>query len=198
MKKIFFYFALLLIFFQNSFSQNNSNYPEFNAQRENITRKGMFVLGGWSVANVAYSGVQYYNTTGTEKYFNQMNVMWNSFNIIIVGGSLLAKGKTDMNFNQTMRFQMNTEKTFIANAALDLVYSTVGLYLTERSKSEIKNHDKFMGWGESLMVQGGFLFLFDSAMYAIHTRHGKKHLYPLFDKMSVSTSGIGIKIGMQL
>jgi hypothetical protein len=174
------------------------DFNEFNKKREKISRNGMYVLGGWAVGNMAYSGVQYYRTEGTEKYFNQMNVIWNSVNLVLAGGSLLARPKSDLDFNKTMRFQMNTEKMFLANAALDLVYSSAGVYLMERAKTTPKNYYKFNGWGQSLVLQGGFLFLFDSAMYVIHTRHGKKKLYPLFDKMTISTSGLGLKIGMQL
>jgi hypothetical protein len=198
MKRI--YITLLLLASTTAVSAQTAmpDFTDFNAKREKISRNGMYVLGGWAVANIGYSGVQYYNTSGTEKYFNQMNVIWNSVNLVLAGGSLLAKPKNNMDFNKTMRFQMNTEKMFLANGALDLVYASAGLYLMERAKTDEKNYDKFTGWGQSLIVQGGFLCLFDATMYVIHSRHGKKKLYPLFDKVSISTSGLGLKIGLQL
>jgi hypothetical protein len=192
---------LLLLLASETFSQTPSdtqNFTEFNAKRDKITRNGMYVLGGWALANMVYSGSQYYQSEGTTEYFHQMNVIWNSVNVALVGGSLLAKAKNDLDFNQTMRFQMNTEKMFIANAALDLVYTSAGLYLTERAKTEPKNYYKYNGWGQSLMLQGGFLFLFDSTMYGLQNTHGKRKLYPLFNKVSITTSGLGLRIGVQL
>lgn len=195
---LFIILFLLMLLTGSIFAQNNPDFNTFNQEREKITRKGMYVLGGWAVANMAFSGIQYYNTDGTESRFHQMNVIWNTVNVALVGGSLLAKAKTDLDFNQTMRFQMNTEKMFIANAALDLAYSTAGLYLMERAKHEPKNYYKFNGWGQSLIVQGGFLFLFDSVMYGIHNSHGKRKLYPLFNKVTINTSGLGLRVGIQL
>jgi hypothetical protein len=190
--------ALLLAAF-SSFSQPlQPDFNEFNARREKISRNGMYVLGGWSVANMGVSGAMYFNSKGTEKYFHQMNVIWNTVNVAIVGGSLLARNKKDLDYNQTMRFQMNTEKMFLANAALDLVYSSAGLYLMERAKNDEKRYDKFTGWGQSLIIQGGFLFLFDAAMYGVHNSHAKRKLYPLMEKVSISSSGLGLRIGIQI
>jgi hypothetical protein len=121
--------------------------------------------------------------------------MW--VNVIIVAASLLPKEKNDLDLNKTLQWQSNTESTYIANAALDLLYSSVGLYLTERAKNDFKQHEKFKGWGNSLILQGGFLFLFDTSMYVIHKKNGKK-LYKMMDKVSIGTSGLGFRIGYQL
>jgi hypothetical protein len=198
MKKL----ALLLLFISFSsalFAQlpDSTQLFEFNKSRNRKTTRGLQVLGGWAAVNIAASGAMYFNTTGTDQYFHQMNVMWNGVNALIVAASLLPKEKNSLDLKKTIQWQSNTEATFIANAALDLVYSSTGLYLTERAKNDPKNHDKFKGWGNSLILQGGFLFAFDTVMFIVHKRNGKK-LYNMMDKVSIGTSGLGFKVGIQL
>lgn len=197
MKKLLTCF-LLCAFSQAVFSQAPSanDLFEFNKSRNRKTSRGLKVLGGWAVANMATSGILYYNTEGTDRYFHQMNVMWNGVNALIVAASLLPKEKNDLGLNKTLRWQSNTEATYVAGAALDLLYSSAGLYLTERAKTDPKQHDRFKGWGNSLILQGGFLFLFDTSMYVVHKRNGRK-LYNMLDKITIGTSGLGLKAGVQ-
>lgn len=169
----------------------------FNQSRNTITSRGLKILGGWAVANVAASSCLYFNTTGSDRAFNQMNVLFNGVNVLIAGASLLPKQKNDLSLERTLQWQSNTESTYIANAALDLLYSSVGLYLTEKAKNDARNHDRWNGWGDALIMNGCFLFLFDTTMFTLHKRNGKK-LYRMMDKVSVGTSGLGIHIGLQL
>jgi hypothetical protein len=198
MKKILL-FNLVIFSSYFSFSQSltKNDLYEFNKSRNKKTSRGLKVLGGWAVGNIALSGIMYFNTKGTDRYFHQMNVMWNGVNTLIVVGSLLPKEKNDLDLNKTLKWQSNTEATYIANAALDLLYSSTGLYLTERAKNDTKQHDRFKGWGNSLIIQGGFLFLFDTSMYIIHKKNGKK-LYKMMEKVDIGTSGLGLRIGIHL
>ncbi|MGZ4078924.1 MAG: DUF6992 family protein, partial [Bacteroidia bacterium] len=97
----------------------------------------------------------------------------------------------------TLQWQSNTESVYLASAALDLLYSSLGLYLTEKAKSDFSNHDKWKGWGNSLIYNGGFLFLFDTSMFIIHKHNGKK-LYNMMEKVNISAGGAGLKITMHL
>jgi hypothetical protein len=194
-------FTLLLLcsFSVCLFSQSSDSTAlfEFNRSRNKKTTRGLQVLGGWAAANIATSGIMYYNTKGTDRYFHQMNVMWNGVNAIIVVASLLPKDRNDLDMKKSLQWQSNTEATFITSAALDILYSSAGLYLTERARNEPKNHDKFKGWGNSLIMQGGFLFILDTAVYVVHKRNGKK-LYNMMDRVTFGTSGLGFKVGIQL
>jgi hypothetical protein len=197
MKKYLFAIVLLIAFLNPAHAQTNPNLVDFNKSRNHKTTAGLKVLGGWALANIAASGYFYYHTTGSDKYFNQMNVMWNSANVLIVAASLLPKQKNDLDLTKTLQWQSNTEATYIASAALDLLYSSVGLYLTEKAKNDLEHRDKFNGFGNSLIMQGGFLFLFDTSMFIIHKKNGKK-LYKMMDNVTVSTSGLGLRIGIHL
>ena len=198
MKNIFTAVVLFAIY-NSSLAQTTVNSPlfDFNKSRNYRTEKGLDVLGIWALGNVATSSYLYYHSTGSDKYFNQMNVMWNGANTLIVVASLLPKQKNNINLTKTLQWQSNTESVYIASAALDLLYSSVGLYLTEKAKSDLVNRDKWNGWGNSLIYNGGFLFLFDTSMFIIHKHNGKK-LYNMMDKVNVSTSGLGLKITMHI
>lgn len=170
---------------------------EFNKSRNTKTANGLKILGGWALANIATSSYLYYNTKGTDEYFHQMNVMWNGVNTVIVAASLLPKQKNNLNLNKTLQWQSNTETTYMTSAALDLLYASAGLYMTEKAKNDFKNHDKWKGWGNSLVYNGGFLFGFDTAMYILHKRNGKK-LYNLMEKVDFGTSGLGLHVTVHI
>jgi hypothetical protein len=198
MKNIITLFMLFIIC-NSALAQAPSNSPlfDFNKSRNHKTERGLDVLGVWALGNVATSSYFYYHTTGSDKYFNQMNIMWNGANTLIVVASLLPKQKNDLDLTKTLQWQSNTESVYIASAALDLLYSSVGLYLTEKAKNDFANRDKWNGWGNSLVYNGGFLFLFDTSMFIVHKHNGKK-LFKMMDKVNVSTSGLGLKISMHL
>jgi hypothetical protein len=198
MKKIFVLFISLVMCY-SAYAQTTENSPlyNFNKSRNFRTEKGLDVLGVWAIGNLATSSYLYYHSTGSDKYFNQMNVMWNGANTLIVVASLLPKQKNDMDLTKTLQWQSNTESVYLASAALDLLYSSVGLYLTEKAKSDFSNRDKWNGWGNSLIYNGGFLFLFDTSMFIVHKHNGKK-LYNMMEKVTISTSGTGLKITMHL
>ncbi|MFL5763237.1 MAG: DUF6992 family protein [Bacteroidia bacterium] len=191
------YLSLLLLcsMLTTCFAQNpaSSDLVEFNKSRNKKTSKGLKVLGVWAIANIGTSAYFYGNTKGVDKSFHEMNMMWNGVNTLIVAASLLPKEKNDLNLSKTLNWQSNTEATYIASAALDLLYSTAGLYLAERGRHE--QHDRFTGYGNSLTYNGAFLFLFDTGMYVIHKRNGKK-LYRMMDKVSVSAGPAGLGMRM--
>lgn len=197
MKKIVTLFIAFGLLAKINYSQTNPALVEFNKSRNLRTTRALKVLGAWSSANIAASGYGYYHSSESDKYFNQMNVIWNGVNAVIVAASLLPKQDNDLNFQKSVKSQSNVEAIYIANAGLDLVYASFGLFLTEKANTNLINRDKFNGWGNSLIMQGGFLFLLDTSMFIIHKKNGKK-LYKMLDKFTISTSGIGMKIRLQL
>jgi hypothetical protein len=46
-----------------------------------------------------------------------------------------------------------------------------GLFLWQLGDEYPARADQFAGWGASIAVQGGFLMLFDLAMYFAHSRN---------------------------
>jgi hypothetical protein len=176
------FFTFLVIYFLAStsvFSQSNTiNLPQINTKRLSLQKNSMYVLAGWSVANFAYSGATL--ATGVEngenKYFHQFNIYWNTVNFALAGSSLLfAKKNTDLNYSQTLKAFHSTESLFLLNTGIDVGYMATGLYLRERAKNstDTKSTNQLLGYGKSLILQGGFLFVFDLTAYALNKRQSK-------------------------
>ena len=180
-----------------AFSQQQTDLDIFNRQRNKITKNGMFVLSGWSAANLIYSGIATSQAHGTNLYFHQMNVMWGSINLGLAAlGYLGLKNKDGMSLVQSLKQQAGIEKTYLLNLGLDVAYVTAGLYLKERSKSR-DNPQKLKGYGESIILQGAALFALDAVMFTAHNMHGKK-LYKLIDKTQIGITGNGLGLVVKL
>lgn len=185
------YLALLLVFLLLGISvhaQSSQGLLAFNAERLQLTRGGMGILGGWAVANMGFSGIQYFRTTGATRSFHQMNVMWNVVNLgLAVPGYLGASpGNADsLSLGETIHAQHQIEKILLVNAGLDVGYIMTGFFLREKSKTATKRNDMFKGFGNSLLLQGSFLLLFDSVFYLVQHRHGQASLSPILAHLSV-------------
>lgn len=188
------FYLLLFCIPYHSFAQP---LQEFNGERETINKKLMIGLGSWATANFVASGIGWAATSPNSeaRYFHQMNVMWNTVNIALaIPGYIKAKkSRSTLTFAETVRKQHQTEKIFLINTGLDVGYIASGLILRSEAKSNLEKQDQFNGYGNSLLMQGGFLFLFDLTAYAIHNRHSKKSLDNLLNSIEMSNNGIGFK-----
>lgn len=165
-----------------------SDLIEFNQQRENITRTGMYVLGTWAVANIASGTVGYYRGSGENRYFHQMNAFWNTVNLGIAGYSLLKSPALHETLSSTLSEQSSIEKMLLFNAALDAGYMMTGFYLRERAKNN-SNPERLRGYGNSLLLQGGFLMAFDWALYLVLNNHAKS-LHPIIEGLSFTGNAL--------
>jgi hypothetical protein len=185
MQKIIFLLVLISASF-NSHAQQ-TNLAKFEKERVRYSKNSMMVLGGWSVANIVVSGIATNTRNKEMRYFHQMNVMWGGINLAIAGLGYWGAGKEKIN-NPTMeavlKHQNKIEKTYLINAGLDVVYIGSGLLMNQLSDNQ-KNPEKFKGYGNSIMLQGGFLLLYDAIIYAIHRKHGKE-LKGLVDKVQLN------------
>lgn len=166
----------------------------FNDQRLQRQKTGMLVLGGWAVANIAGGLALSTQREGSEKYFHQMNAGWNIINLGIAGLGYLTALKVDpssLSLYESIQEQHKFQKILLLNAGLDVGYVLGGLYLTERSKNTIKNPDRLKGFGQAIMLQGAFLFVFDLVNYAIHALDNPK-LEPLIGSLQLGKNGLGI------
>jgi hypothetical protein len=164
----------------------------FEQQRLNINKYGMTVLGSWALVNIA-SGValSVNNNNLNQKNFWQMNAMWNAVNLTLAAPGLymaLKQPEQSMLWVDVIKEQNFTEKVFLFNTALDVAYITAGFWMYDRSKYVSTNNERWKGWGQSIIIQGSFLFLFDAIMYGLHYQHAAKKLTLL----SPSTNGIGM------
>ncbi len=183
----------LFLFFITTFGQQ-TNLTAFNKERERISKTGIKVLAGYSVANIIYGTIAASQAGGSNKYFHEMNAVWNGITLGITGiGLLAAKKEAELTYSGSIKKQSQIEKLFLFNAGLDVAYVAGGAYLKERSKTTNKNPARLKGYGESVMLQGGVLLLFDGIMYALHNGHGR-----LLNKMgeTIRLTGAGNAIGL--
>ncbi len=188
---------IVLLFTMAGFSvvvgaQTQQTLDSINHRRINITNNGMWVLGTWAVANMAYSGIKTANSSGQEKYFHQMNVAWNTVNLALAAGSLLTNYFETLSLQKTLASQHKMEKILLFNAGLDVAYMATGLWLKEKGKTATNNPDRFTGFGNSLLMQGGFLLLFDATFYYVLQQHGTKTL-GLLENVNVGLNSISLR-----
>ena len=190
MKNLLFLSVFLSI--STSIFSQNLTLPNFNQERNDLNRKGMTVLGSWAGANLITNGILLSNSSGSNKYFHQMNVYWNVVNGALAGLGVLGAKKKPENLSafQTLKEQSNTEKTFLVNTGLDAAYVMTGVYLLEKSKNSLENEDMLKGYGQSVILQGGFLLLFDGIMYGVHRSHLKKGS-AIFENITFTGSEVG-------
>jgi hypothetical protein len=160
--------GILLLFTVYGYTQSESVSFCMQCRQTNLT--GMYVLGSWAIVNMA-SGIYGWNAFDNHsKYFHQMNFFWNTVNLSIAGISLYTNYQLDCNaisHTEIMAKHLQTEKILLVNSALDVGYIGTGLLLNHLSNKSNKRRDLLKGYGNSLLIQGSFLLVFDLAMYGI-------------------------------
>lgn len=164
-KRALFLFIIILFTYGILTAQNN-NIEHWNNKRLNLQETGMLVLGSWALVNFSFSGYRMTQTTGSEYYFHQMNVFWNTVNagIATAGYLSVVNAEPGLSQQELLMEYNNFSKILLLNTGLDLAYMGVGLYLKERSHNVTKHSQRLKGYGNSLLLQGGFLFIFDLIM----------------------------------
>lgn len=121
-----------------------------NPQQE--FRQGMWAINGWAMGN-ATSLVGSMHEDPQLSSFHQMNVGWS-----LVNAGLASYALSN---NKPIK-PKKLERLFWINSALDVVYVASGAWL--RMEGQKRGNPQWVGWGESIMIQGGFLLVFDSVM----------------------------------
>lgn len=170
-------------------------YVSFNETRLEMDKKLMLGLGTWATGNFISSGIGWSQANSTEStYFHEMNVMWNLVNIgLAIPGYVKAnKASSDLSFDESLHEQKKTEKIFLINTCLDVAYISSGWLLLNRSKEMEPVQERFSGYGKSLLLQGGFLFMFDLTAYLVHKTHAKQLENSSMGSIGISPTGIGL------
>ena len=181
-----------------SIAQTDSIIKQFEGRKNNLNHNGMIVLSCWASANIVESAVGYGLTNSfEEKQFHLMNGAWGVINLSIGLPGVFAKSKPSKNSYELEKSQTKVEKIFLANALLDVLYVSGGFYLKEyaNNQTDIKQQQRFNGFGNSIILQGAGLMAFDIAMTILNNKNRKKHLDPFLKKTSISFSGNYIKLG---
>ena len=189
--------ALIICLFTSNtlFAQVADYQRDYNKINEHL----MLTLGSFAVGNFAVSGAGYFNAEDEyTKHFHEMNVMWNTvnFGLALPGYFKAKKNAGDWDAAEMERQQRKTQSIFLINSAVDIGYIATGIYLRGEAENRPDEADMFRGYGDSMVLQGSFLFAFDAYAYFLHHNHAKQ--LPVLDKVSVHTSGAGVVLVVAL
>jgi hypothetical protein len=94
---------------------------------------------------------------------------------------------------QVLKDHTSYQSFLLLNAGLDVAYMSFGLYLRERSKTS-SSADRLRGYGNSLLLQGGFLLVFDLVLYFVNDHNAALQLYPFLEPVLTGSAGIGVRL----
>jgi len=178
----------LIILGSHAFAQDS--LKNYNNKRIETTTSGMAVLGGWGVLNLGVGAVEWNaSTTPTSRYFYQMNTVWGLVNFgtaLLSYESFQKDKKKHLTAAETLKEQERIEKVFRINEALDVAYLGAGIYL--KLVGDHRNSPIMKGYGESIIMQGSFLLIFDGIMYHNEKANGDK-LRHFFEKHPITFNG---------
>jgi hypothetical protein len=168
--------ALLLFLCVSFAAQAAETTPEaflatHNTEGVRLNRAAMGVLLGWAVLNIGTGTAGHFTTDGELRAFWQANAAWNVVNLAIGGfglyGQLTATPET-WDLGRSLAEGQKMEKLLLLNAGLDVGYIAFGGFLLERGLRT--DSAQLRGWGKSLLLQGGFLLLFDAVLWGLNWR----------------------------
>lgn len=190
-KRLLLFILVQLLFCSFLYAQNNTiDLEAINEKRITMNSNGMLVLGGWAVSNLVIGGIGMTQTGGTSKYFHQMNAAWNTVNLAIAGFGYygIRNQSTQIGLSETISEFHNFEKILLFNAGLDIGYMAIGAFLWERGLR--KENNRLIGYGQSMILQGGFLFVFDAVLYLLSRSESSRLIeslnYVQFNGMALS------------
>lgn len=161
---------ICLIFFFPVFSLSGQSLEDTWQNEIKYRKTGMTVLGSWAVLNIGTGMALRGNAQGSERYFHDMNAIWNGVNLGIAafGYFNAVNLQKPSNGLEMYQIQNSLDKTLLFNAGVDFAYIATGLYLNERANRGGENAERFRGYGRSIILQGAFLLVFDAAMVLLH------------------------------
>lgn len=175
---------------------DTSLFHQYNQERLVHSRNGMIALGSWGIGNMIAGGVGMATTPlGSEaNVFHQVNIYWNVVNVAIaVPGYLGAKKGMRKKYTvpQTFDEQRKLEFVYVLNFGLDLGYIGTGVFLREfGNRFSGTPRDVLKGSGSSIMMQGGFLLLYDLTMWIIHRQHWNKNKTALWNRIELGGTSV--------
>lgn len=142
-------------------------------ERLELVQLASLVLAAWAMGNIMISSLNLPKASRSKRYFHQMNIIWNIVNLALAGYSAYTSFTDNaalLTLAREVREHFLLERILLLNVGLDAAYLMTGLYLQERSGRSMKP-ERLHGYGSSLLLQGGFLLLFDLAFYFLLNAH---------------------------
>ena len=160
-------FLLVFIFGLSCFSQDTTLIHKRFFKTQQVA---MGSLGAWSAGNLMVSPLLSNNIfkSGSSRtsgdYFHQMNFNWNIVNGAIAGlgyWSVYRRKKKSWNFSSLEKEKKKLKTSLAVNMGLDVAYIVSGILLNRAGQNASSDENLKIGYGNSLVLQGGFLLAFD-------------------------------------
>jgi len=173
-------------------------YVDYYGQSLKINTYGMAVLGGWALTNISVGAYGWSTYSGQRAYFHQMNLFWNVVNLSIAGVALYSNLSTDYSLlsgTELFEKQLKNQRLYLINGGLDVLYMGTGFLLRYLAPNYPKNEDRLRGYGNSVILQGAFLFVFDLVLYGLQRGHRNTFL----DQLSIAPmqDALGLALTVQ-
>lgn len=192
MEKLYIVIILTLSLSLNAQQDNPS--LQLGQKQHDLEKNSMITLTTWGGANLISGTIGSLSSNeGEANYFHQMNAGWGLINMGIGLSSLLFSKDPAVSNTEVVNRSHQTEKILLFNAGLDVAYVTGGFLLRSLANNNPENAIRFRGFGNSLLLQGGFLFVFDITQAILHQRLRKSIFTGDTGQLSLSTNGLGIK-----
>lgn len=166
---------------------------DYDLKRRQTNERGMAILLGWAALNMGVGAIGWARSEDPRwRAFHQMNLGWN-----VVNAAIAAFGYYDatrpqtlpLGLSETIAQGVSIQKILMINIGLDVAYMAAGAWMWERGRR--LEDVRFEGWGQSLILQGGFLFAFDLGLVLVHQHHFDAFL----PKLSVSPGQLAMSWG---
>ncbi len=162
----------------------------FSARRLKLNRRSMFMLGGWAVVNMVGGGIgRALSTDARAKAFWEGTVIWNTVNLGLAAVALIMSRTDDpgsLDLKASLSQGDTFEKLFLFNGGLDVAYLvTAGLLLEHGART---GEAQWTGYGNALLVQAGFLLVFDLTLFFLHRSIDTA----ILERLSVTPNGVGL------
>ncbi len=197
------YITLSIILLSSALLLNHvhaqDTHATFYKESLQINNIGMMVLGTWAVTNLSTGAYGWSKNSGSRMYFHQMNLFWNSVNLALAGLALYGNYASEFISwppEEILGKQLKTQRIFLINAGVDVAYMGTGLLLRNIARRHPKNESRLTGYGNSIMVQGAFLFVFDLVMFGLQRGHRNGFLEQI--TLTSMTDGVGLMLTLNL
>lgn len=195
MKKSLF-LTVLMCFVTFQAMGQDADLLQFNTERLQVNKAGMLVLGSWALGNIGVNALLTRNASGSDAHFYRMNIYWNVVNLALAVPGLRHSLITDpasLNLAESVSEYYQMGKILLINAGLDVAYITGGFLMKEMAKTRENKFDILNGYGRSLILQGGFLLVFDLILYTALQAKGDG-LTKILEAVQLSPTGIGLTL----
>lgn len=178
-------------------AQDMEVFHQYNRELNTHSRNGMIALGSWGAGNIIAGTAGMLTTERGSMMFNfhLMNTAWNAVNIgIAIPGYLGARKrlKKEYDIPGSYKLQRQQETVYLLNAGLDVLYIGSGVFMQEFANrfDNDRVRNSFQGMGYSLIMQGGFLLIFDAVMFGVHKSHWNKNRAKIWEQLEFNGTSI--------